>query len=48
MPAAVGIGGTHGTVIFRVSIEAVAADICGDHAVNCCTGGENGGHWRRH
>ena len=43
MPDAVGIGGTHGTVIFRVSVEAAAADICGGHGVDCCTGGENGG-----
>jgi hypothetical protein len=41
VPAAVGIGGTQGTVIFRVSVE-VAVDICGGHGVDCCTG-ENGG-----
>ena len=39
MPAAVGIGGTQGTVIFRVPVEV---DICGG-GVDCCTGGGNGG-----
>ena len=43
MPAAVGIGGTQGTVIPRVSVEVAAVDICGAHGVDCCTGGENGG-----
>ena len=43
MPAAVGIGGTQGTVIFCVSVEVATADICGGHGVDCCTGGENGG-----
>jgi hypothetical protein len=43
VPAAVGIGGTQGTVIFCVSGEAAAADICGGHGVDCCTGGGNGG-----
>ena len=38
MPAAVGIGGTQGTVIVRVSV-----DICGGHGVDCCAGGGNGG-----
>jgi len=43
VPATVGIGGTQGTVIFRVSVEVPAVDICGGHGVDCCTGGENGG-----
>ena len=43
MPAAVGIGGTQVTMIFRDSVEVVAVDICGGHGVDCCTGGENGG-----
>jgi hypothetical protein len=43
VPAAVGIGGTQGTVIFRVSAEVAAVDICAGHGVDCCTGGENGG-----
>lgn len=43
MPAAIGTGGTQGTVIFRISAEVAAADICGGHGVDCCTGGENGG-----
>jgi hypothetical protein len=41
--AAVGIGGTQGTAIFRVSVEVAAVDICDGHGVDCCTGGENGG-----
>jgi hypothetical protein len=30
-------------VIFCVSVEVAAVDICGGHGVDCCTGGGNGG-----
>jgi hypothetical protein len=43
VPPAIGIGGTQGTVIFRVSVEVAAVDICGGHGVDCCIVGENGG-----
>jgi hypothetical protein len=43
VPAAVGIGGTEGTVIVCVSVDVAPADICVGHGVDCCTGGENGG-----
>ena len=43
MPAAVGIGGTQGTVICRVSVEVAPVGICAGHGVDCFTGGENGG-----
>ena len=43
VPAAVGIGGTQGTLIFRGSVDLAAVDTCGGHGVDCCTGGGNGG-----
>ena len=34
VPAAIDIGGTQGTVIFRVSVEVAVVDICGGQ-VDC-------------